>query len=567
MGTEEVSKKMKTPEEKRISKSPSLPCSKLRKKTAKLTQKTVFAPRIDKLQKHSVVKQSSNHYKDLFDFAPIGLLILNTEFIIKNINNTACTILCLEKDNLIGNSLLAILLKDEASLKLIENIQQGFTAPFSLLVTHPKKGNFPIYISGTKHYTDHNGKKFYHIAFEEQTKHQKTTELLKYSYNKLQWEKKIIKKYLDPAPVLLLLIDNDQKVQLINKKAIRSFGFSKQDVSDKDWFLQFIDPHKTLSDKYVYYHSENKNLLWVPYFECEVVCKNGEKKLIAWRNTPIFDNSGSVMATLCSGEDITLRKKLEKNKKDYTDELETIIKRRTKKISLALKKERELNEMKSAFISIASHELRTPITIVLSSIILIEKYLKAGLLENQQKHIDKIKESVKYFTSILNNFLSLDKLERGIVVVNKEPFDISEFIKRSIEEVNDLCKDGQKINCVFLGPTQIITDRNILHNILINLLSNAIKYSEKEITLEVCFLDNQFVLKVKDQGIGICKEEQKYLFTRFFRAKNTGNIPGTGLGLSIVKRYMDLLGGSINFKSTQNKGTTFTILLPQEENP
>ena len=498
MGVEEVSKKSKTPEAKRILKPSALPISvRSKNKGGKFSNKNVVAPLANALPQP---KPTENQYEQLFDFAPVGLLILNAAAKIENCNYTTSSILGIEKTKLIGNSLSTLLPKREAKklyLKLKEIEQQGFTAPFSLMITHPTIGTFPVYITGTRSNIDGNGKSLCHISIEDGICQQKT-ELLKHTNDNLEWEKKTIKKYLDLAPVLFLLVDNDQKVQLINKKAIRIFGYSQKEVSRKDWFLHFIDPSKSLSNKYTYYNSENKKLLWIPYFESEVICKNGERKNIGWRNTTIFDNSGGVLATLCAGEDITVRKKLEKNKQDYTDELETIIKHRTKKISTALKKQRELNEMKSAFISIASHELRTPITIVLSSIILIEKYLKAGLLENQQKHIDRIKESVKHFTSILNDFLSLDKLERGIVVVNNEPFDISEFIKRIIEELNDLCKDGQKINCVFQGPTQIISDKSILHNILINLLSNAIKYSEKDIALEVSFLDNQFVLQVKD---------------------------------------------------------------------
>src|SRR5690554_2175464 len=260
MGAEEVSKKSKTPEAKRILKSPSFPISmRSKNKGGKFSKEMVVTPLANALPQP---KPTENQYEQLFDFAPIGLLILNAEAKIENSNYTASSILNIEKAELIGNSLSTLLPKREAKklyLKLKEIEQQGFTAPFSLMITHPTIGTFPVYITGTRSNPDGNGKSLCHISIEDGTCHQKT-ELLKHTKDNLEWEKKTIKKYLDLAPVLFLLVDNDQKVQLINKKAIRIFGYSQKEVSGKDWFLRFIDPSKTIRDKYTYYNSENKKL-------------------------------------------------------------------------------------------------------------------------------------------------------------------------------------------------------------------------------------------------------------------------------------------------------------------
>lgn len=512
------------------------------------------------------LEEARDQYANLFDFAPVGYILLNEKGIIKNINLTACKMLGKDRLHFKEKPFSAYLPQKESKklfLKLKEIFQTGNITPFELEINHQNTGTFPVLINGNLAYQDTDRNSICHFSIQDITEIRKS-ELLQNQIDALQREKKTVQKYLDLAPVIFLLIDKDQKVQMLNKKGSTVLGYSQKELAGREWFKDFVAPQGINGENFTYYNFEKKSLLWVPDFECEVVCKNGEKKLIAWRSSTIFDNSGEILATLCAGEDITWRKKLEINKQEYTDELEELIRHRTKKLSAALKKERQLNEMKSAFISIASHELRTPITIIMTSTILIEKYLQAKLFENQQKHIDKIKTSVKNFSLILDDFLSLDKLERGIVIANKDQFDFKEFIKLTIQEIEEICKKNQKINFTFTGSTQIVSDKKILRNILINLLSNAIKYSEKDIQLDVTHSHYLFIMKVKDKGIGICKEEQKYLFTRFFRASNTNNIPGTGLGLSIVKRYVELLGGSIKFKSEQNIGSTFTVSLPQE---
>lgn len=231
----------------------------------------------------------------------------------------------------------------------------------------------------------------------------------------------------------------------------------------------------------------------------------------------------------------------------------------------ALERERELNELKSKFVSIASHEFRTPLSTVLSSASLIEQYNQRTEKEKVTKHVQRIKSSVNHLTSILNDFLSLGKLEEGKIDVVKEALLVRNFLAEVEEEIVSTLKPGQRlvIDCRD-SPKKIYSDVRVLRNILFNLISNASKYSEagKTIFITSKHKDGNLVFIVRDEGIGIPQQDQKHLFARFFRASNAGNVQGTGLGLNIVKRYVELLGGGISFSSEHEKGSIFTVLIP-----
>jgi signal transduction histidine kinase len=271
----------------------------------------------------------------------------------------------------------------------------------------------------------------------------------------------------------------------------------------------------------------------------------------------------------------TLNLDLEKRVQERTAELADVIrkleitneslKKAQINIGKALQKERELNELKSRFVTMASHEFRTPLSTILSSASLISKYGTGDDQEKREKHIERIKSAVHNLTGILNDFLSLSQLEEGKAQNKPVSFYLQEFTAEVVEEMEDLLKKNQNIIYRHTGsPEEILLDKQLLKNILINLISNAIKYSSegKEINVST-ELDNKFLrLQIRDQGIGIPEEDQQHLFSRFFRANNAANVQGTGLGLNIVKKYAELLGGEIDFSSEINKGSIFTVRIP-----
>jgi signal transduction histidine kinase len=214
----------------------------------------------------------------------------------------------------------------------------------------------------------------------------------------------------------------------------------------------------------------------------------------------------------------------------------------------------------------ASHEFRTPLSTILSSASLIAKYHEEDQQEQRIKHVERIKSSVNNLTTILNDFLSLGKLEEGKVQCHPTEFNIESFAQDITSELRELTKKGQTIHYSHFGEeNMVVLDKNLTRNICINLLSNAIKYSNEStrISIQTVIDDINLIIKVTDQGIGIPESEHQHVFDRFFRANNAINIQGTGLGLNIVKKYVELMQGSISFESKDNLGTTFTVQLPK----
>lgn len=264
--------------------------------------------------------------------------------------------------------------------------------------------------------------------------------------------------------------------------------------------------------------------------------------------------------------DITPLKKLEIELLDLNASLEDKVKRRTAELEASLEREKELNELKSAFVSMASHEFRTPLSTIKSSASLIDKYEELNDSENVRKHAGRIKSSVVHLTSVLNDFLSLSKLEAGKIEYLPKEVNLFDYAHGIIEELQPLCQEGQQIKHHHDGNGAIVNiDPHIVKNVLNNLISNAVKYSPagKDVELRTSLKENMVNIEVKDHGIGIPLEEQSKMFQKFFRANNARGLKGTGLGLNIVKQYLDLAGGSIDFKSEENAGTTFTVKIPQ----
>lgn len=250
--------------------------------------------------------------------------------------------------------------------------------------------------------------------------------------------------------------------------------------------------------------------------------------------------------------------------KNGVSELEQKVRERTLELTESLNREKELNELKSRFVSMASHEFRTPLSAILSSVSLIESYYSDHQTEKRKKHIERIKSSVKNLTGILDDFLSIDKLESQKNKLNYVQFNLYDFGLDILEELNGMLKHSQHINFTYKGAKGILQDKQILKSILLNLLSNSIKYSDEHqaIQLLIHVKKDRLIMRITDEGIGIPVDEQSKIFSKFFRARNTINIQGTGLGLNIVKKYIEILGGTISFKSIPRQGTAFIVQLP-----
>ncbi len=253
----------------------------------------------------------------------------------------------------------------------------------------------------------------------------------------------------------------------------------------------------------------------------------------------------------------SLNASLEKRVTERTQELENA----KSALEIALSQEKELNEMKSRFVSMASHEFRTPLTTIKTSATLIEAYISKQELDRIKKHADRISGAADNLNTILGEFLSLSKLEEGKVQANLKPTHIPHIVEDVASEMRHIFKPGQRFSYQHEGEESFLLDGGLLKNVLINLISNAIKYSPEGATIKVASVvsPNSATISVQDEGIGISEFDQSKLFSRFYRATNAGTVPGTGLGLHIVKRYVEMMNGEIGCESKLGEGSVFIV--------
>lgn len=389
----------------------------------------------------------------------------------------------------------------------------------------------------------------------------------------------------------IILTDGEGKIILINPAALALFKFTREELIGKS--VEVLVPARLhdVHDKYreaFYEHPSSRSMGHGRDLKARK--KDGsefpvEVSLSFYkRNKELFVIAFIVDITarkLAEQELIHQKEQLEKITDDIkllNAELENKVEERTMilkealqqleqsqiELSDALDKEKELNEIKSRFVSMASHEFRTPLSTVLSSAALIGKYTKDEEQPNRDKHVKRIKEAVKHLNELLEDFLSLGKLEEGKVKAEAGTFNLQEFAADIAEEMKPVLKQGQQIALAVNGVETFDTDKRLVKNILINLLSNAIKFSPDGSSIDLALnnMADTLIITVTDKGIGISEEDQQHLFSSFFRGRNAGTIQGTGLGLHIVKRYTELLHGNIALESTLGEGTSVTIALP-----
>jgi signal transduction histidine kinase len=234
-------------------------------------------------------------------------------------------------------------------------------------------------------------------------------------------------------------------------------------------------------------------------------------------------------------------------------------------VRVALDKEKELSELKSRFWSMVAHEIRSPLTTISASAQLLEHHGHQLNEEKRREYLYMIREATEAMNALLNDVLSVGKVEGGSLKFHPELFDLEEFCQNLVEEIQFRAGPKHHIIFAFQGQcTGVCLDRQLIWHILSNLLSNAVKYSPQggDIELALICSEREVIFQVKDRGIGIPQDEQSYLFESFHRANNVGNIPGTGLGLTMVKKCIDLHGGEIQVESQLNAGSTFTVTLP-----
>ncbi len=398
----------------------------------------------------------------------------------------------------------------------------------------------------------------------------------------------------------IITIDERGRVESLNPAAEKLFGYESEEVIGNNVNMLMPSPYHREHDGYLrnYLETGKARIIGIGR-EVEGLTKNGVKFPLrlavseAWlEGKRIFIGTLHDMSDVKAAEakikkfneeleqKVVLRTEelgeainrlLETNQRlqseiEERQAVEEALRQREVELKEAFESEKKANELKSRFVSLASHEFRTPLAAILSSADLLEAYATTEQQDRRLRHLHRIKTAVSGLTSILNDFLSLSKLEENKVQAHPVLFYLKAFCEEVTDEIKGLLKPGQTIrqDHRLNEGEEIFLDKKILKNILHNLLSNAIKYSEpgKPIDCRIELTASRLTLEIADQGIGIPEEEQEFLFTRFFRAHNVENIQGTGLGLHIVQRYLDLLGGEIQCQSKQGKGTVFTVTIP-----
>lgn len=353
------------------------------------------------------------------------------------------------------------------------------------------------------------------------------------------------------ATMGILITDQRGKIILANQFALKEFGYSEAELIGKSveqLIPQRFHEHHVNYRKTYHHHAETRAM--GAGRDLYGLRKNGNEFPVEVSLSPF--KTGREQLVIAFIIDITIRKEKEKTEKEY------------ERVLISLAKEKELNDMKSRFVTMASHEFKTPLSTILSSASLLSKYLLTEDQPKREKHIERIKSAVLNLNNILNEFLSFGRIEHGNIEPKVTSFNLKILIEEVCAELENIKKNGQKIGYHHQGDTFVHLDRELLKNILINLLTNAFKFSPEDGLIEIETLHTEeVILKIKDHGSGIPPEDQEHLFELFFRGNNVSHIPGTGLGLTIVNRYVDLMQGKIAFESEPGGGTEFTLTFKQ----
>ena len=392
----------------------------------------------------------------------------------------------------------------------------------------------------------------------------------------------------------VIVVDSHQNIALTNASAEHMFGYTKQELVGKN--LQILIPKE--------YHANHSSHVegFMQHKESRQMGR-GRDLYGAHKNGTTFPVEAGLNPLQINGKqfvmalviDITIRKQQEKQLQELNNQLEKKVEERTKaltetvetlkivnkerdleikkrieaqnKTKDALKKEKELNELKTKFLSLVSHEFKTPLSGILTSAMLLGKYKLTEQQEKRDKHVKTISDKVHYLNNILNDFLSIEKLETGKINYKFSTFKISKVVNEVVYNANMLLKEGQIINYPEnIDDFSVLQDEKIVELALSNLVHNAIKYSPENTLVDIQIWQDHknTTFKIKDNGIGIPLEDQKRIFNRYFRAENALLTQGTGIGLNIVKSHLENLGGSIHFKSEENKGSEFTFIIPNK---
>ncbi|MFN7259324.1 MAG: PAS domain S-box protein [Cyclobacteriaceae bacterium] len=556
---------------------------------------------------HQLLQVTNNEFETLFNHATIGILMTDSNGLVVNFNKYAEQLFGYQKEEVMGKPVELLIPHGKrvahiahrtnfnehptnrvmgAANELFAKRKDDSVFPVEISLSHFKNDSqlfviaFIIDIAVRKQNEDLlKEQKNQVLQFAEQTKRlnaelekkiEDRTKMLKETLEALENTQQettkalnFQKAILNHAGACIIATDTHGVVQLFNSTAEEYLGYSKSEVIDQVNVVQFHLASEIQAKAAAFSREIGKivtpdfNVLSAKSMddlpnehEWTYVRKDGTTFTVSLNVTTLRDAQNTISGFLGVAVDISEIKKYQNS------------------LQVALEKEKQLGDLKSRFVTMASHEFRTPLSTILSSVSLIDKYTSVEDLEKREKHVKRIKSAVGNMKDILEDFLSLGKMEEGKIQLNPElltPAELRDELEAVIQEMQRLTKPSQQITHTFTVTEDCNVDRKMLRHIMTNLISNAIKFSPEGSSVDVSCENkkNELAFTIQDTGIGISEADQKHLFERFFRAENASNIQGTGLGLHIISRYLDLVDGHIELASKLNKGSTFIVHIPQ----
>lgn len=487
------------------------------------------------------LRNSEQQFRRVFDEAPIGMTLadLNDRYI--RVNRSFYTMLGYSQSEVMALSFKDITHPDELALEIpyMQQLINGEIDSFQLEKRYIKKNKELVWVNLTLiALRDKQGEVLYTLAMiEDITERKQAMEALRQSEARyraiVEDQTELICRFKADGTFTFV---NDAYCRYFNKQRSELIGYRfKPQIPELD--QEFVNQQfKTLSVEQP-----------IVTYEHRVILPDNEMRWQQWTERVMFDNQGNIVEFQGVGRDITPLKQAEAE------------------IVKALEKERELSELRSSFVSLVSHEFRTPLTAILSSSELLERYSQKLTDEKKKAHHQRIQIAVSRMTQLLDDVLTIGKAEAGKLTFKPATMDLITFCEDIVDTLQMSVSQDHSIKFVSQGDSrQAQMDEKLLQHILTNLISNGIKYSPQgsEVKVELTCEGESAIFHIQDQGIGIPPEDIKQLFSSFQRASNVGTIKGTGLGLAIVKKCVDLHSGLITVESEVGKGTTFTVILP-----
>ncbi|MBI3220046.1 MAG: PAS domain S-box protein [Bacteroidetes bacterium] len=357
------------------------------------------------------------------------------------------------------------------------------------------------------------------------------------------------------ANAIIIGVDRNLYVNEWNAFASTATGYHKNDILGKKIATVLFHPMDQKKIESIF----TKVLQGELFHQQELAYshQDGHQHILLISATPRKNETGEIVGLIAVGHDIT-------ELTDYRNSLEERVKERTEELKIALKKEKELVEIKKQFVAIASHEFRTPLSTIHFAANFLSDHLEKLAYEDVRSKLKKIEKQVVHMTSLLDDVIVAGRTETNSIPVMKTVVSLRQFIDKLIEDVKNTTHTHE-INLYYDVALQVIeTDEKLVQSILTNMLTNAIKFSPQKLSIQlnVQQQEDKLTLEVIDQGIGISEYDQLRLFEPFHRGSNTHSIAGTGLGLSIIKKAAEALNGSVILKSQIDEGTTIKVILP-----